>query len=134
VPRVYEARVLGVPDARDLERLARGIDIDGRRTLPADVALVYGSAAAASRARRQQGPRRTKAPSSTRGREESLLRITIREGRNRQVRKMCDAIGHPVTHLARIAIGPIRDARLKPGQWRELTADEVRRLRGSGNQ
>jgi 23S rRNA pseudouridine2605 synthase len=57
--------------------------------------------------------------------------LTIREGRNRQVRKMCDAIGHPVTHLRRIAIGPIKDSKLKPGQWRELTDHEVRRLRAA---
>ena len=52
--------------------------------------------------------------------------ITIREGRNRQVRKMCDAIGHPVEHLKRVAIGPIRDPRLKLGHWRELITDEVK--------
>ena len=59
------------------------------------------------------------------------LRITLHEGRNRQVRKMCEAIGHPVGRLRRVAIGPIRDDRLKPGQWRELTADEVNRLRAA---
>ena len=83
VPRVYEARVLGVPDAHDMKRLAKGVTIDGRRTGPAEVVSL--------------GP--------------SRLRITVREGRNRQVRKMCDAIGHPVDELRRVAIGPIRDAR-----------------------
>jgi len=58
----------------------------------------------------------------------SHLRITVREGKNRQVRKMCDAVGHPVTELRRVAIGPIRDARLRTGQWRELTGPEVQRL------
>jgi 23S rRNA pseudouridine2605 synthase len=58
-----------------------------------------------------------------------VLVITIGEGRNRQVRKMCDAIGHPVDQLKRIAIGPIRDGRLKLGEWRELTPEEVRSLR-----
>jgi 23S rRNA pseudouridine2605 synthase len=57
-----------------------------------------------------------------------VLRITIHEGRNRQVRRMCEAVGHPVTRLVRTRIGPLRDNRLKPGDWRELTADEVRRL------
>ncbi len=52
-----------------------------------------------------------------------------REGRNRQVRKMCEAIGHPVDHLRRIAIGPLKDTRLKPGQWRDLTDAEVQALR-----
>ena len=107
VARVYEVDVAGVPDERDLQRLARGVVIDGHRTAPADV-VALGSA--------RDGRRAT-------------LRVTIREGRNRQVRKMCDAIGHPVDQLKRIAIGPIRDKRLRPGQWRELTDEEVARLR-----
>jgi 23S rRNA pseudouridine2605 synthase len=107
VERVYEARVLGVPDAHDLQRLAHGIVIEGRRTAPAQVELL---------------PVRHNDAHGT-------LRITLHEGRNRQVRNMCEAIGHPVDRLKRVAIGPIRDDRLKPGQWRELTADEVDRLR-----
>src|SRR5947209_4507041 len=103
VARVYEARVLGAPDAHDLDRLARGITIDGRRTGPADVKPIG----------------------------ESRLLVTVREGRNRQVRKMCEAIGHPVTHLRRVAIGPIRDPKLKMGQWRELSDREVDLLRRS---
>ena len=59
----------------------------------------------------------------------SLLLVTIREGRNRQVRKMCETIGHPVTELKRVAIGPLRDGKLKPGYWRELLPEEVERLR-----
>ena len=58
----------------------------------------------------------------------TLLRVTVREGRNRQVRRMCEAIGHPVEHLRRVAIGPMRDARLRLGQWRPLTEPEVSRL------
>lgn len=103
VPRVYEAGVLGVPDEHDVRRLAKGVTIDGQRTGPAEVTSI--------------GP--------------SRLRITVREGRNRQVRKMCDAIGHPVTELRRVAIGPVRDARLKLGAWRPLTAHEVERLRAA---
>jgi 23S rRNA pseudouridine2605 synthase len=57
-----------------------------------------------------------------------VLRITIHEGRNRQVRRMCEAVGHPVTRLVRTRIGPLRDPRLAPGAWRELTTDEVREL------
>ncbi len=103
VARVYEARVLGVPDAHDLDRLANGVTIDGRRTRLAEVKRL----------------------------DAGVLLITIREGRNRQVRKMCELIGHPVTELRRVAIGPIRDARLKIGHWRELTAQEVERLRAA---
>jgi len=107
VARVYEARVLGVPDEHDLGRLSRGLTIDGRRTAPAEASLK---------------PVR-------RGADEATLVLTIREGRNRQVRKMCDAIGHPVNQLRRVAIGPIRDPRLKPGTWRDLRDDEVAALR-----
>jgi pseudouridine synthase len=101
VARIYEARVLGVPDRHDLERLAKGVTIDGRRTAPA----------------------RVKALGAGR------LLITIREGRNRQVRKMLDAIGHPAAELKRVAIGPISDPGLKPGHWRDLTPAEVERLK-----
>ena len=107
VARVYEARVLGVPDDHDLERLSRGLVVDGKRTQPAEVSLK---------------PIR-------RGADEATIVLTIREGRNRQVRKMCDAIGHPVSQLRRVAIGPIRDGRLKPGTWRDLRGDEVALLR-----
>jgi len=109
VARVYEARVLGIPDGRDLERLSRGIVIDGRRTQPADIKIL---------------PHKRDA-------DHAILQLTIREGRNRQVRNMCEAIGHPVTHLTRVAIGPIRDATLKTGRWRELSTEEVKRLRAA---
>jgi 23S rRNA pseudouridine2605 synthase len=56
------------------------------------------------------------------------LRITIHEGRNRQVRRMCDAIGHPVHRLIRVRIGPLRDAQLAPGEWRELEQRELKAL------
>ena len=69
-------------------------------------------------------PRRPRSPSSTR----RLLRITIHEGRNRQVRRMCEAVGHPVVRLVRTRIGPLTDRSLKPGEWRALTQDEVRAL------
>ena len=106
VPRVYEVRVLGVPDAHDIARLAKGVTIEGRRTDPAHVTLVPG---------RHEG--------------HALLRITIAEGRNRQVRRMFDAIGHPVDYLRRVAIGPLKDSRLRPGQWRDLTEAEVAALK-----
>jgi 23S rRNA pseudouridine2605 synthase len=60
---------------------------------------------------------------------DGVLRITIREGRNRQVRRMCEAVGHPVRSLKRTRIGPIADRRLQPGQWRELTPQEVEKLK-----
>ena len=81
----------------------RASSIDGRRTAPADVQLREGHRVAS-------------------GRVETLLSIVIHEGRNRQVRKMCDAIGHPVVRLRRVPIGPITDERLRPGEFRELDA------------
>jgi 23S rRNA pseudouridine2605 synthase len=56
------------------------------------------------------------------------LRLTIHEGRNRQIRRMCEAIGHPVQRLVRVRIGTLRDAALGPGEWRELTTGEVKTL------
>jgi 23S rRNA pseudouridine2605 synthase len=169
VERVYEVRVLGVPDQHDLTRLARGILVDGRRAQPAGIELVRdarhhssrrmgplprarqdlspGSRGPRSRSLRAAGaalerrlshsgggaprPGRNDSPRSGNGshRATAVLVIAIGEGRNRQVRKMCDAIGHPVDQLRRIAIGPIRDGRLKLGEWRELTPEEVRSLR-----
>ena len=58
----------------------------------------------------------------------SLIRIIIHEGRNRQVRRMCEAIGHPVERLVRVRIGPIADRKLKPGKHRQLTTDEIMAL------
>jgi pseudouridine synthase len=118
VPRVYEARVLGVPDEHDLERLRKGMVIDGQRTHPAEVRV----ASAAGRAHKRGATRQT-----------AMLIFTIREGRNRQVRKMCDAIGHPVDELRRVAIGPIRDAKLPAGRYRELTEGELTALRRAGS-
>jgi pseudouridine synthase len=68
------------------------------------------------------------APAKVSQPEPGVLRITIHEGRNRQVRRMCEAVGHPVTRLVRTRIGPLRDHRLAPGTWRLLTQDEVRQL------
>ena len=111
VERTYEARVAGMPGVDALERLRKGIPLDGRRTQPADVDLI---------SRRAKHDER-----------DALLRITIREGRNRQVRRMCEAVGHPVKTLARTRIGSLTDRHLKPGMWRELRAEEIRALKKS---
>ena len=110
VERTYEARVAGVPDEEALERLREGIPLDGKRTQRADVELLTK-------------PRRDSS--------HSVVRITIREGRNRQVRRMCEAVGHPVDRLARTRIGAIKDRALKPGMWRDLTPAEVTTLKKS---
>jgi pseudouridine synthase len=109
VEREYHVRVRGVPEERQLERLARGIVVEGRRTAPATVTLEKVIDAAS-------GP-------------QAVLAVVIREGRNRQVRNMCDAIGHPVVRLRRVRIGPITDDRIRPGEFRELEAREVAALK-----
>ena len=103
VPRVYRARVKGRPDDTALRRLRKGVELDDGVTAPAEVRRV--------------------AP--------GVLELTLHEGRKRQVRRMCEAVGHPVTELERIAFGPLRLAELRPGRHRRLTAAEVERLRQS---
>ena len=109
VERTYEARVAGMPDERAVEKLRKGVPLDGRRTMPADVVLV-------NRDRRD---------------EDGVLLITIREGRNRQVRRMCEAVGHPVDRLKRTKFGPLSDRKLPLSGWRDLSAEEVRKLKAS---
>jgi pseudouridine synthase len=106
--RTYEVEVAGIPDARDLARLRTGVTIDGERTRPARVTL------------RRSLTRRT-GPTA-------VLEITVHEGRNRQVRRMADAIAHPVERLRRVRIGPLGLEGMKPGDLRELTSAERRRL------
>jgi 23S rRNA pseudouridine2605 synthase len=100
VEKEYLAHVEGEPSASALTRLRKGVELDDGVTAPAKVATI--------------GP--------------SLLRITIHEGRNRQVRRMCEAVGHPVVRLVRTRIGPLTDTRLKAGEWRQLEVEEVRAL------
>ena len=108
VPKVYRVRVRGVPDAAAIERLTRGIPLDGHRTAPAAVRVL----------KRLDTPRGS----------DSIVDITLKEGRNRQVRRMCEAVGHPVVTLARVQFGPLRDPGLKVGHSRELTPREVKAL------
>lgn len=108
VEKQYLAEVAGVPTAAALRALRQGVDLDDGRTAPARAVLVQrrGSTAA--------------------------LEITIHEGRNRQVRRMCEAVGHPVRRLVRTRLGPLTDPSLKPGAWRDLTMLEVRALYEAG--
>ena len=125
VERTYEARVAGIPDEHAIERLRKGIPLDGRRTLPADVKrLNPGGPPKGGSYETTGGPHENKRREKT-----GVLLLTIREGRNRQVRRMLEAVGHPVRSLKRVRIGSLSDRRLKPGQWRELTAVEVAALR-----
>ena len=100
VEKEYLVEVEGAPTRGDLRRLREGVELDDGLTAPAKAVLV----------------------------ERNLLRITIHEGRKRQVRRMCDAVGHPVVRLVRTRIGPLADRSLSPGEWRPLSIDEVRTL------
>jgi 23S rRNA pseudouridine2605 synthase len=113
VERVYRVQVTGVPGTKALATLTRGVPLDGRRTAPARVTVVHGG--------------RERADGS------AVLMMTLREGRNRQIRRMCEAVGHPVQRLTRIRIGPIEDVGLPLGQVRDLTAQEVKRLRAAAS-
>jgi 23S rRNA pseudouridine2605 synthase len=92
-----------------LQKLASGIALDGRRTAPAEVRLLGGH--------------------TTRRIDRARIRVTLKEGRNRQVRRMFEAIGHPVVRLRRIRFGPLGDRGLKVGVARELSREELNALR-----
>jgi len=109
VERVYEVIVLGAPDDAAIEKLRRGVYLDGRRTSGAEV-------------------RRGQTVKSSDGITTRLV-MTLFEGRNRQVRRMCQAVGHPVRSLTRVSMGPLTLGRLRPGEWRDLTVAEVAALR-----
>ncbi|MDH3295321.1 MAG: rRNA pseudouridine synthase [Acidimicrobiia bacterium] len=97
VDKEYIAHVKGRPGRGALRRLREGVELDDGITAPAQASLV----------------------------EPGVIRLVIHEGRNRQVRRMCEAVGHPVIRLVRSRIGPIVDPRLKPGEFRLLNADEL---------
>lgn len=109
VPKVYEAKVKGIPPEAAVERLRRGIVLeDGVRTAPAEV--------------KHAGETRTNA----------WFEIVLHEGRNQQIRRMFDAVGHSVIKLRRVQIGRVRDDRLKPGEWRMLTPTEIASFKRHG--
>jgi 23S rRNA pseudouridine2605 synthase len=101
VDKVYEVEVEGSPSAEALRQLAEGVELEDGRTAPAEVRLV--------------GP--------------SRIELTLHEGRKHQVKRMCEAVGHPVVSLHRSRYATLTLDRLEPGEWRELTADEVDALR-----
>ena len=107
VSKTYRVTVRpGITDEQ-LVQLSEGVVIDDRKTLPANVTVLT----------QEQG--------------RVVLQIVIREGRNRQVRKMCEAVGLEVARLKRTAIGPVKLGMLKPGTYRELTTEELRALRSA---
>lgn len=105
VPKTYQARVSGVPGTDKLKQMERGLPLEDGLTAPARVRL--------------RGHRSGNA----------LLEITIHEGRKHQVKRMCEYIGHPVMRLVRIKFGDLKIDELKPGQYRHLTTDELKKLK-----
>ncbi len=100
VAKEYLAHVEGLPTRLALRRLREGVELDDGPTAPAEVSMP----------------------------QDGLLKLVIHEGRNRQVRRMCAAVGYPVIRLVRVRIGPITDKDLAAGAWRTLTMEEVRSL------
>lgn len=107
IEKVYQVTVTGHPAAAVLAQWRRGIDLDGQQTLPATVELIE------------------------RATDYTTLAITLREGRNRQIRRVAEALGHPVKQLHRLAIGAVQLGGLAPGQCRSLTASEHQWLASS---
>lgn len=105
IPKTYQVRVAGIPEESKLEQMSKGLELDDGPTAPAQVSLV--------------GEREGNA----------LLEITIYEGRNRQVRRMCENIGYPVLRLKRIRFGNLSLDGLKPGQYRHLSGKELSQLK-----
>lgn len=108
VDKTYQALVRGRVGKAAVERLESGVELEDGLTAPATV---------------RRAPSRKSDPPST-----SRLEITIHEGRKRQVRRMCEAVGHEVVRLHRASFGPLSLGSLEPGSWRELTAEELAQL------
>ena len=102
--KTYHAWLKGTIDREAMESFEKGIHIDDFVTSPADIKILK------------------------KGNNRCLVEIILREGRNRQIRKMCDALGYPVMRLKRVAIGSITLGELKPGEWRELSGNEIKQL------
>ncbi len=115
LPKVYWVQIEGDPDPTALQRLREGVVLKGRRTAPAEVELLPTPPPVPPRPVRHYHPT-------------PWLRVTLREGRKRQIRRMTAAVGHPTLRLVRAAIGPLQLGDLKPGEWRELTAEERKAL------
>lgn len=120
LPKVYLAQVECIPDEDALERLRTGVEIKGRVTRPARAELLAEDPGFPPRST----PIRYRKNVPT-----AWVRITLWEGRNRQVRRMTAAVGHPTLRLVRVAIGPIKLEPLREGEWRVLTGAEVAALR-----
>lgn len=123
VPKTYWAQVEGHPTEAALQQMREGVQIKEGFTLPAEIEALSDDAVADLWARNPPIRYRASIPTS-------WLALTISQGMNRQVRKMCAAVGLPCLRLVRQALGDLSLAGLAPGEWRDLTAEEVAALRG----
>ncbi|MEG6568208.1 pseudouridine synthase [Thermoanaerobacterium thermosaccharolyticum] len=105
IDKVYIAKIRGIPDDKDLDRFRNGLLLDNRLTAKAKIEILKKI------------------------NNDALVKIVIHEGRNRQIRRMCELIGHPVMTLKRIKIGDLELGNLKVGQWRYLSGEEVQYLK-----
>jgi 23S rRNA pseudouridine2457 synthase len=119
LPKVYLSQIERVPNEEALEQLRKGVVLNGKKTKPAEVRLLL------------ENPQLPDRPVPIRFRKNvptAWVEITLREGLNRQVRRMTAAVGHPVLRLVRVAIGPIVLGDLQPGHWRDLTSIEIAQI------
>jgi len=122
LPKVYLAQVERIPKEEALEQLRKGVVLNGKKTKPADVRLL------------PDDPQLPDRPVPIRFRKNvptAWLEIVLREGLNRQVRRMTAAVGHPTLRLVRVAIGPIVLDGIQPAQWRDLTHIEIEQIYSS---
>ena len=117
--KVYLAQVENIPSIEALSQLRHGVVIKGERTRPAKIELLAQAPPLFPRS----VPIRYRQDIPT-----AWLKITLQEGRKRQIRRMTAAVGHPTLRLIRIAIGPVTLGELTPGQWRDLTSAELKTL------
>jgi 23S rRNA pseudouridine2605 synthase len=104
IPKVYHVKIAGHPEERDLDRLRRGAYVDKERLAPSNIHLLKGG-------------------------ENPWYEVTLHQGRNQQIRRMFQSIGHPVEKLHRVRIGSLEDDKLRPGSWRFLTEEEVNQFK-----
>ena len=104
VPKVYHVKTSGQPSERDLLRLRRGAYVDGERLAPCEIRVLKAG-------------------------ENPWYEVTLHQGRNQQIRRMFQAVGHPVEKLKRVRIGFLEDEKLGTGQWRFLTEEEIHQFK-----
>jgi len=118
-PRTYHVQVEGVPDAAALEQLQRGVVIEGKRTLPCRARMLEPQ---------PDIPPRVPPIRARKSVPDCWIALELIEGRNRQVRKMTAAVGHPTLRLMRVKVGTFELGALPPGAWQELNAAERSRV------